>query len=168
MIATATSKIRPPRSGRAPVVSTYTTAKRHPVSAKAPQSEIIAPYRPCHTTRCTAAPDQLHPFDGNHRAFIVRQALFAREEVHRGHGLEPAMLELAQRGFVPHVGHRDARPHRDEIAGGRPLLALLQRAVRAAAEHGLEWLIDRLHRGEEVRHLLDRKSTRLNSSHPSI
>src|SRR2546427_7882275 len=58
-------------------------------------------------------------------------------------------LFRSQRRLVAGVGHGQAGPHREEIAGRGPLLALLEGAVRAAAEQ-------------------DRKSTRLNSSHSQI
>src|SRR5207245_2820549 len=153
-MATATSMIRPPRSTRAPVVSTSTTAKRHRSSPTEPGLEIIPAERQGHAARSTAAPDQLTSLHRDHGPLVVRQALFSRQEVGRGHCSEAAVLELAQGDFVPRVSHGDARPHGEEIARGRPLLALLQRAVRAAAEHRLEWVVDGLHRREEVRHFL--------------
>src|SRR5437016_12539081 len=64
------------------------------------------------------------------------------------------MLELPQRGLVTCVGDGHAGPHREEIAGRGPLLAFLEGAVRAAAEHRLERMVHRLHGGEEVGHLL--------------
>src|SRR2546430_4476628 len=57
--------------------------------------------------------------------------------------LHDALPIFAYRGLVPLVGDHDSRSRGEEVAGARPLLALLQRAG-------------------------DRKSTRLNSSHSQI
>src|SRR5947208_1833792 len=153
-IATATSRIRPPFCARTPVVSTSTTAKRACSRDSGPGLEVIPPEWQRHAAGTAAAAHQLAPVHRDHRPLTVVQRLLTRQQVHGGDRLEPRMLELPQRGLVAGVGDRHAGPHREEIAGRGPLLALLERAVRPAAEHRLERLIHRLHGGEEIGHLL--------------
>src|SRR5438034_1247563 len=153
-IATATSRIRPPFCARTPVVSTSTTAKRACSRDSGPGLEVIPPEWQRHAAGTAAAAHQLAPVHRDHRPLTVVQRLLTRQQVHGGDRLEPRMLELPQRGLVAGVGDRHAGPHREEIAGRGPLLALLQRAVRAPAERRLERVVHRLHGGEEVGHLL--------------
>src|SRR5947208_3143389 len=104
-------------------------------------------------TRCPRR--GLVPLDRDDRPLGVAQALLPLPvwQLRGGQDPEARTLELEQRRLVPGVRDDDARAHGEEIACRRPLLALLQRAAVAAAEHRLEWLVHRVHRGEEIRHL---------------
>src|SRR5437764_264457 len=153
-MATATSRIRPPTWARTPVVSTSTTAKRACSRDSDAGLEIIPSERQRHAPRPAAAAQQRAPDHRDHRPVAVVQPLLSRQQALGGHRFKPRMLELAQRGLVTCVGDGHAGPHREEIAGRGPLLAFLEGAVRAAAEHRLERMVHRLHGGEEVGHLL--------------
>src|SRR5260370_1158884 len=161
--ATASSTMRPPRSNRTPLVSTSTTAKRHrssgsggsagtEESGSAPAApgasgtplQVIPAQRQRHAARATAAPDQLAPLHRNHRPLSVGGRFLTRQERGGGYRLEPGMRELPERRLVARVREGHARAHGHEVAGRGPLLALLDRAVGAAAEHRLEPMIDGL------------------------
>src|SRR5207245_11441711 len=109
--------------------------------------------RPAPRTR--AAPHRLAALDRNRYPPAPLHAVVAREQLRRAHDPEPAVLELAHGGLVSLVGDHHSRSRGEEVAGARPLLALLQRAVVAPAEDRLERLIHGLHRREEIRDLLD-------------
>src|SRR6266568_4351061 len=99
----------------------FCSAFRVPTSAL---SQIVPPQRQRHTPRPAAAPHQLAPLHRDHGPLVVARLLLRRQG-RGGHDREARVLELAQRGLVAGVRHGDARPHREEVAGRGPLLALL-------------------------------------------
>src|SRR2546429_1467922 len=153
-MATATSRIRPPTWVRTPVVSTSTTAKRACWMGSDAGLEVIPSERQGHAPGTAATAHQLAAVHRDHRPVAVVQPLLSRQQAPGGPRFEPGMPELAQGRLVAGVGQGQAGPHREEIAGRGPLLAFLEGAVRAAAEHRLERMVHRLHGGEEVGHLL--------------
>src|SRR2546426_1168715 len=138
--ATAISMMRSPRRGLVPVVSTSTTAKRQASSAGLVPAAAASVQRPSGSRDTRgAAPTSVVATGGDRR---------------RAHAPAPAVLKLAHRGCVSLVGDHYSRSRGEEVAGARPLLALLQRAVVAPAEDRLERLIHGLHRRKEIRDLL--------------
>src|SRR2546427_3665557 len=113
------------------------------------RSEVVAPQGERHAARSTAAAHQLAAFDRNHRPLAIIQRRAGRHHTKAGTG------KLAEGGVVAVVAQDDAGPYRERVAGRRPLLALLQGPLIAAAEDRLERLIHRLHRGKEVWHFFD-------------
>src|SRR3989442_10561189 len=153
-MATTTSRIRPPTWARTPVVSPSTTAKRACPTGSDAGLEVIPSERQGHAPGTAATAHQLPAVHRDHRPGAVVQPLLSPQQALGGHRFEPRMLELGQGRLVAGVGHGHAGPHREEIAGQGPLLAFLEGAVRAAAEHRLERMVHRLHGGEEVGDLL--------------
>src|SRR2546427_818756 len=125
-MATATSRIRPPTWARTPVVSTSTTAKRACSRGSDAGLEVIPSERQGHAPGTAATAHQLAAVHRDHRPVAVVQPLLSRQQALGGHRFEPRMLELAQGRLVAGVGHGQAGPHREEIAGRGPLLALLE------------------------------------------
>src|SRR2546428_12065487 len=113
------------------------------------RSEVVSPQGERHAARSTAAAHQLAAFDRNHRPLAIIQRLVGRHHTKAGTG------QLAEGGVVAVVAQDDAGPYRERVAGRRPLLALLQGALIAAAEDRLERVIHRLHGGKEGWHFFD-------------
>src|SRR5438445_2985848 len=120
-MATATSRIRPPTWARTPVVSTSTTAKRACSMGSDAGLEVIPSERQGHAPGTAATAHQLAAVHRDHRPVAVVQPLLSRQQALGGHRFEPRMLELAQGRLVAGVGHGQAGPHREEIAGRGPL-----------------------------------------------
>src|SRR6185312_5353385 len=114
---------------------------------------IVALERHGHAARAAAAAHQLRALERDHRPLSVANALLSREETDGRHHFESHLLQLAQRRLVAGVRDQDAGTRGDEVASARPLLALLDRAHLAAAEHRLHGQPNGLQRGEDVRHL---------------
>src|SRR3989442_12343464 len=130
----------------------FQSAIRNPQSAMA--SQVVSPQRQRHAPRAAAAAPQLAAVERDDPPLAVLERLFAGQQVHRRDDPEARVLHLPNGRFVARIGDGDTGAHAEEMARRRPLLALLQGPVVAAAEHGLEGLIHGLHRREEIGHLL--------------
>src|SRR5512147_2689026 len=63
-------------------------------------SQVVSPERQGHTTRSPAAAHQLAALDRDHPPIPFLQPFLAGEQVHGGDDAIPAVLQLAQGGFV--------------------------------------------------------------------
>src|SRR5207245_7465552 len=104
------------------------------------RSDVVAPQRQRHAPRPAAAAHQLAALDRDRDPLALLHAVVAREQLRRAHDPEPAVIEVAHRGLVSYLLDYHSRSRGEEVAGARPLLALLQRAVVAPADDRLERL----------------------------